>query len=65
MVNDHSLEIGNCPPAADSPWARKLEILGAMASMAALLVHGLVDVPYFKNDLALLFWIIYALGLAI
>lgn len=26
------------------------------AAMIALLVHGLVDVPYFKNDLAFLFW---------
>lgn len=32
------------------------------AAMVVLLVHGLVDVPYFKNDLAVLFWIIYALG---
>lgn len=30
----------------------------ACAAMVALLVHGLVDVPYFKNDLAFLFWII-------
>lgn len=29
-----------------------------MAGMTALLVHGLVDVPYFKNDLSVLFWII-------
>lgn len=34
----------------------------AMAAMVALLVHGLVDVPYFKNDLAFLFWMIVALG---
>jgi O-antigen ligase len=27
---------------------------------AALLVHGLVDVPYFKNDLAMLFWLLMA-----
>ncbi|MBU1130873.1 O-antigen ligase family protein [Patescibacteria group bacterium] len=27
-------------------------------AMITLLVHGLVDVPYFKNDLAILFWII-------
>lgn len=36
----------------------------AIAAMVALLVHGLVDVPYFKNDLAFLFWIIVALGTA-
>ncbi len=29
-----------------------------IAALAALVVHGLVDVPYFKNDLAMLFWII-------
>ncbi len=33
-----------------------------MAAMIAMLVHGLVDVPYFKNDLAFLFWIIVGLG---
>ena len=33
-----------------------------MASMVVILVHGLVDVPYFKNDLAVLFWIIYVSG---
>ncbi len=30
------------------------------ASMTALLVHGLVDVPYFKNDLSMLFWLLLA-----
>jgi O-antigen ligase len=28
-----------------------------LAPLVAILVHGLVDVPYFKNDLALQFWI--------
>ncbi|MFA5854321.1 MAG: O-antigen ligase family protein [Patescibacteria group bacterium] len=32
-----------------------------VASMTALLVHGLVDVPYFKNDLSMLFWLLLAL----
>ncbi|MFH1291761.1 MAG: O-antigen ligase family protein [bacterium] len=31
-----------------------------LACLIALLTHGLVDVPYFKNDLAMLFWIIAA-----
>lgn len=30
-------------------------------AMIALLVHGLVDVPYFKNDLAMLFWLLLAM----
>ncbi len=29
-----------------------------LAIWAGLVVHGLVDVPYFKNDLAFLFWIL-------
>ena len=35
--------------------------LGVMAAIVATLAHGLIDVPYFKNDLAVLFWIIIAL----
>jgi hypothetical protein len=29
----------------------------ALPIIAAILVHGLVDVPYFKNDLAVAFWL--------
>jgi len=32
-----------------------------LAAFAALLVHGLVDVPYFKNDLAMIFWMLIGL----
>lgn len=35
--------------------------VGLTAAMVYLLVHGLVDVPYFKNDLALEFWVIIAM----
>lgn len=31
-----------------------------IGGMITLLVHGLVDVPYFKNDLAVLFWLLIA-----
>lgn len=34
-----------------------------LASMAIILIHGLVDVPYFKNDLAIFFWMLVALTL--
>ncbi len=30
-------------------------------AMIAILVHGLVDVPYFKNDLAMMFWLFIVL----
>jgi len=36
--------------------------LGIVLAMVAVILHGMVDVPYFKNDLALEFWIF--LGLA-
>ena len=42
----------------------KTYAITAIAAMAVLLIHGLVDVPYFKNDLSILFWIIYAMPLA-
>jgi len=33
----------------------------AMAAMIAILAHGFVDTPYFKNDLAVLFWVLVGL----
>ncbi|MBU4421760.1 O-antigen ligase family protein [Patescibacteria group bacterium] len=36
-------------------------MITAICAMSALLIHGLVDVPYFKNDLSILFWIIYSM----
>src|SRR3989338_6376497 len=35
--------------------------IGIMSAMVVIIIHGLVDVPYFKNDLAMLFWIIIGL----
>ncbi len=35
-------------------------LLGLAGAMVVVIVHGLVDVPYFKNDLAALFWILFA-----
>jgi O-antigen ligase len=35
--------------------------LAMAAAMGVILLHGLVDVPYFKNDLSIQFWLIYAL----
>ena len=36
-------------------------ILGLIGAMSTIIIHGLVDVPYFKNDLAILFWFLIAL----
>lgn len=35
--------------------------LGVKLALVYILVHGLVDVPYFKNDLALQFWMIISI----
>ncbi len=35
--------------------------LGLLSAMVVIVIHGLVDVPYFKNDLAVMFWILLAL----
>ena len=35
--------------------------VGLIACLVVIIVHGLVDVPYFKNDLAMLFWVIGAI----
>jgi len=34
---------------------------GLLSAMTVILVHGIVDVPYFKNDLAVMFWVLLAL----
>lgn len=38
-------------------------VMSLLGGFVALLVHGLVDVPFFKNDLAMLFWIYVGLAL--
>jgi putative inorganic carbon (HCO3(-)) transporter len=38
--------------------------LGVLLALVAVVVHGLVDVPYWKNDLSLEFWTLLSLTLA-
>ena len=38
--------------------------LGVLLALAAIAVHGIVDNPYWKNDLAFEFWALLALSLA-
>ena len=40
-------------------WLKKKEAM--LLPLVALLIHGLVDVPYFKNDLAIVFFLLLAL----
>lgn len=43
-------------------YQHKNRLVGAVliSALVALLAHGLVDVPYFKNDLSFLFWLLAA-----
>ena len=45
-------------------WRTRHDLIVASvgAAMLAILVHGLLDTPYWKNDLAAVFWIVVALG---
>ncbi len=36
--------------------------LGLLLFVVAIIAHGLIDIPYLKNDLALMFWMIYAVS---
>jgi len=38
----------------------KYLVIGLISAMVVIIVHGLVDVPYFKNDLAIMFWLLAA-----
>jgi putative inorganic carbon (hco3(-)) transporter len=41
--------------------SKSLYAVAYLASFTYIMIHGLVDVPYFKNDLSLVFWIFIAL----
>lgn len=45
-------------------WVNKKNTIafGLLLAMVAIAVHGLVDIPYFKNDLALIFWLLLGLS---
>ena len=40
---------------------RSALVLGVGLFIIGLIVHGLIDTPYLKNDLALIFWLVLAL----
>ncbi|QQS23082.1 O-antigen ligase family protein [bacterium] len=44
---------------------RKNDIaMGLLLFMLATTIHGLIDIPYLKNDLALVFWMVMAVSVA-
>jgi O-antigen ligase len=56
------LAIGNWQLAIrNKDYSAKFLSLGVLGAFIVVVVHGLVDVPYFKNDLAVLFWVLLAM----
>jgi O-antigen ligase len=56
------LAIGNWQLAIkNKDSSAKFLSLGMFGALVVIVVHGLVDVPYFKNDLAVLFWVLIAI----
>ena len=47
--------------AANSKGRDEVLSVGLLAALVYIYVHGLVDVPFFKNDLSIQFWILLAL----
>ncbi len=47
-----------------SPMAWRAVHLGVLVALVAVVVHGLVDVPYWKNDLSLELWALLSITLA-
>lgn len=45
----------------ESDATRRFLGLGVFAVLVSILAHGIVDTPYFKNDLAMQFWLFVAL----
>jgi O-antigen ligase len=43
--------------------SRTLLAAALLSIMLYILIHGLADTPYWKNDLSVIFWIIFSLGI--
>lgn len=49
------------PEGDEKSFVRALTF-GCMYAMSTIIIHGFVDVPYFKNDLSVFFWLLIGLG---
>ncbi|MEK7139173.1 MAG: O-antigen ligase family protein, partial [Patescibacteria group bacterium] len=59
--------IGGLAQAVVTAWRRRYYapwIIPVLGALTVIVVHGLVDVPYFKGDLAILWWLLFALLIA-
>ena len=56
IIANCKLQIAN----SESKNFNKYLSLGLLGAMIVIVIHGIVDAPYFKNDLAVMFWILLA-----
>jgi len=66
--SDERVRIAEVPPRRDGGalfGCYSLFLVSNLSAMVALIIHGLVDAPYFKNDLAVLFWLIVGLSILV
>jgi O-antigen ligase len=54
------LKKDSSPPTSAKLWRVRMTSLAAFAALLEITLHGLVDVPYFKNDLAAMTWLLLA-----
>lgn len=47
--------------AVEGEYEHSFLVLGLICAMFVIIIHGLVDVPYFKNDLSVMFWLLVAM----
>ncbi|MBM3204724.1 O-antigen ligase family protein [Candidatus Uhrbacteria bacterium] len=51
-------QVASSRSQSESCYVLRATCYPAIAPLLAILIHGLVDVPYFKNDLAMVFWLL-------
>ncbi len=52
-------------PKGDEKDFMRALTFGCLFAMSTIIIHGLVDVPYFKNDLSVFFWVLMGLAIAV
>ena len=57
LFENCKLKIENCSSSANDNQL----VIALLSAMTVIVVHGVVDVPYFKNDLSVIFWSIIAI----
>ena len=53
------------PDLKSGIFSRRLWASALVAIIVATLAHGLVDTPYFKNDLSLVFFLVIGVGVSL